>query len=83
MPILDALDATRICGRSSAALADPQAWARTSTVLARRSSPEPQHNYSWWSLVTNPQALLLTGMIGTTLAKTLVAQLVSGAGTHA
>jgi hypothetical protein len=83
MSVLDALDATRICARSSAALADPAAWSRVPTTPNRRPAAiTAPTSYSWWSLVSNPQALLVTGMIGTMVAKDFAAHILAGAGSR-
>jgi hypothetical protein len=67
MSVLDALDATRICARSSVT---PDAWTRPVPVAARRESPAQRaDDYSWRSLLRNPHALLLTGMVSTVLAQ--------------
>lgn len=69
MSVLTAIDATRICRRWSAGLDDPAAWTIPGPpVVDRARPPEPSRPYSWWSLVRNPQALLLTGMVGTAVA---------------
>jgi hypothetical protein len=64
MSVLTALDATRICARWSPD--DPAAWVMPAPVLARppRASA-PQGEYSWWSLVRNPSAILVSGLVGT------------------
>lgn len=69
MSVLDALDATRLCARWSEPLADPAAWARPlptapATPRAQRGSAEV---WSWRALARNPHAMLLTGMVGTSL----------------
>jgi hypothetical protein len=71
MSVLDALDATRICARSSVA---PDAWTRPVPVSERRGSPaQPAGgDYSWRSLLRNPHALLVTGMVSTVLVKDAV-----------
>jgi hypothetical protein len=70
MSVLDALDATRICARSSAALADPDVWRRPAPVAPRRATPaQPAGDYSWRSLLRNPHALLVTGMVSTVMVK--------------
>jgi hypothetical protein len=67
MSVLDALDATRICARSSVT---PDAWTRPVPVAARReSAAQWAGDYSWRSLLRNPHALLLTGMISTVMVK--------------
>jgi hypothetical protein len=72
MSVLNALDATRICTRWSPPLADPAAWRMPAPNVARRQ-PAPalmqQGRYSWWSVVRNPHAMLVTGVVGTVLAK--------------
>jgi hypothetical protein len=77
MSVLGALDATRICARSSAALADPDVWRRPVPVAPRRTLPAPTADYSWRLLLRNPHALLVTGMVGTTLAADAMAQIVA------
>ncbi|MFN2560649.1 MAG: hypothetical protein ABR571_05060 [Jatrophihabitans sp.] len=72
MSVLDALDATRICARSSAALADPDVWRRPVPVTPRRTLPAPAPDYSWRLLLRNPHALLVTGMVGTLMVKDAV-----------
>ena len=70
MSVLAALDATRICARSSVA---PDAWTRPVPVVARRESPTQRAgDYSWRSLLRNPQALLVTGMVSTVMVKDAV-----------
>jgi len=64
MSLLAALDATRICARDSAALADPAAWLLAPPPAPRREAPEAQRGYSWWALARNPSALLVTGLVG-------------------
>jgi hypothetical protein len=67
MSVLDALDATRICARTSAT---PDAWTRPVPVAARReSAAQRPGDYSWRSLLRNPHALLLTGMVSTVMVK--------------
>jgi hypothetical protein len=81
MSVLDALDATRICARSSAALADPEVWKRPVPVAPRRlSAAEPTGDYSWRSLLRNPHALLVTGMVSTVMVKDVVLGLVAATG---
>jgi hypothetical protein len=63
--MFDALDATRICARSSVA---PDAWRRPVPVAPARTV-RPQPDYSWRSLLRNPHALLVTGMVSTVLVK--------------
>ncbi|MDT4914044.1 MAG: hypothetical protein QOC66_3172 [Pseudonocardiales bacterium] len=69
MSVLDGLDATRICSRWSASL-DDAAWVMSAPPLPRRA-PVQVHpdRYSWWSLVRNPHAMMMTGLVGTVLAK--------------
>jgi hypothetical protein len=63
MSVLDALDATRICERWTASAPQPI------PVPIRPRVPVPAPvRYSWWTLVRNPQALLVTGLVGTMLA---------------
>lgn len=66
MSLLEALDATRIC--SSAALADPAAWARPVSTVKRVPASEPSGCFSWLSLIRNPRAMLVTGMVGGVIA---------------
>lgn len=68
---MSVLDATRICARSSAPLADPSAWLMAPPAPPRpKPEPEPSPaSYSWWSLVRNPHALLVTGMVGAVLIR--------------
>ena len=73
MSVLDALDATRICARSSVA---PDAWTRPVPVPARREIA-PAGDYSWRALLRNPHALLLTGMVGTVVATDAMVQIVA------
>jgi hypothetical protein len=68
MSVLDALDATRICARSTVA---PDAWTRPVPVAIRREI-KPAGDYSWRALLRNPQALLLTGMVSTVMVKDAV-----------
>lgn len=73
MSVLDALDATRICARSSAALAGPEAWLMAAPSAPRRTRPRTEPaGYSWWSLLRNPHAILVTGMLGPLAAKDAV-----------
>lgn len=66
---MSVLDATRICARGSAPLADPSAWLMAPPA-SPRPKPEPAPtSYSWWSLVRNPHALLVTGMVGAALIR--------------
>jgi hypothetical protein len=73
MSILAALDATRICARSSVA---SDAWTRPIPVAARRPMT-PTGDYSWRSLLRNPHALLLTGMVSTVVARDALGQVVA------
>lgn len=66
MSLLAALDATRIC--SSAALNDPAAWALPLAPVERAPAVPPGDGFSWLSLVRNPRALLVSGMVGGVLA---------------
>jgi hypothetical protein len=75
MFVLDALDATRICARSSAALADPDVWRRPVPIAPRQALPAPTTSYSWRHLVRNPHALLVTGMVSTLMVKDALARL--------
>jgi hypothetical protein len=64
MSVLTALDATRICARWSPD--DPAAWVSAPRPPERRRAAENRTaDYSWWSLVSNPYALLVTGLVGT------------------
>lgn len=63
MSLFDALDATRICERWTASTPPPVPVSSRPRVPV----PDPKH-YSWWTLVRNPQALLVTGLVGTMLA---------------
>jgi hypothetical protein len=80
MSVLNALDATRICTRWSPPLADPAAWRMPAPNVARRQ-PAPalmqQGRYSWWSVVRNPHAMLVTGVVGTILAKDAMLRILS------
>lgn len=71
MSVLDALDATRICSRWSAPLADPAVWARPIPMAPRRAAAQ-RDPYSWRSLARNPHAMLVTGMVGAVMAKDAV-----------
>ena len=66
MFLLDALDATRMC--SSAALRDPAAWAMPLAPAERGPVVAAADCFSWRSLVRNPRALLVTGVVGGVLA---------------
>jgi hypothetical protein len=69
MSVLDVLDATRLCRRWSPAL-DDAAWVAAAPLPPRREpAPTPPGRYSWWCLVRNPHAMLVTGMMGTLVAK--------------
>lgn len=66
---MSVFDATRICARWSPPPADSSAW-----LIAPPPTPRPKPvrapvRYSWWSLVRNPHALLVTGMVGAALAR--------------
>lgn len=64
MSVLTALDATRICARWSPD--DPSAWAMPAPEPVRRPRVSARPGgYSWWSLVRNPSAILVTGLVGT------------------
>jgi hypothetical protein len=79
MFVLDALDATRICARSSAALADPEVWKRPVPVTRRRPSPvQGPDTYSWRSLVRNPHAMVVAGMVGTVMVKDVMLGILAG-----
>lgn len=70
MSVLDALDATTICGRSSKLLADPAVWARPVPMTVRhRAAPTRCEGYSWRSLARNPHALMVTGIVGAVMAR--------------
>ncbi len=70
MSFLQALDATAIASRSSAALADPAAWAMGTPVVSRPKAVAPTRDrYSWWTLVRNPHAMVVTGMVGAMMAR--------------
>ena len=78
MSFLQALDATAIASRSSAALADPAAWAMAAPVVARPRPVAPARDrYSWWTLVRNPHAMVVTGMVGVMLARDAVIRTVT------
>lgn len=66
MSVRDALDATRICARWSPDAAD--AWARPVPVPARAVRAPAASRYRWRSLLRNPQALAVTGMVATVVA---------------
>jgi hypothetical protein len=77
MSVLDTLDATRICARRSAPLGDA-AWTRPVPTIARRvPAPMQRSHYSWWSLARNPHAMLVTGMVGTVLARDAVLRILA------
>lgn len=80
MSVLDALDATRICARSSVA---PDAWTRPVPVNARRGSTAQPADYTWRSLLRNPHALLLTGMVSTVMVKDVVLGMVTSGSVRA
>ena len=81
MSVLELLDATRICAHWSPA--GPDAWARPVPVphrpVTRRPLPGPPGpgpaGYSWRALARNPQALLVTGMVGALVAADSAARL--------
>ena len=62
MSLFDVLDATRLC--SSDGLADPAAWAIPIPTVERVPMAEPSGCFSLLSLVRNPRAVLVTGMVG-------------------
>ncbi len=64
MSVLAALDATRICSRRSA---DPSAWANPVPV-PERTPARTEAGFSWRSLIRNPHAILVTGLVGTAVA---------------
>lgn len=78
MSVLAALDATRICAGKSGPLPDA-AWIVPAPVVARRpAAPRPPVAYSWWCLVRNPQAVLVTGVVGALVAKNTLLELLAG-----
>lgn len=69
MSVLDVLDATRICGRWSTSLDDPEAWILPGPAVTRRQPiTTPKGDYSWLALARNPRAMLLTGMAAPLIA---------------
>jgi hypothetical protein len=66
MSVLSVLDATTLCGSSSNT---PSAPVSTPPV---RTRPAPAGPFSWWALARNPQALLVTGMLGAVVVKDAV-----------
>ena len=79
MSLLNMLDATRMC--SSAALADPAAWARPVSPARRAAASERSECFSWLSLVRNPRAMLVTGMVGGVMAADVARQMLASAST--
>jgi hypothetical protein len=80
MSFLQALDATAIASRSSAALADPAAWAMGAPVVTRPKAAAPARDrYSWWTLARNPHALVVTGMVGALMARDALLRTVAAA----
>jgi hypothetical protein len=65
MSVLQALDATRVCARWSPE--DAASWSRPVPVPPRPVRPAPPR-YRWRSLLQNPQALAITGVVGTLVA---------------
>lgn len=63
---LNALDATRVCARWSPDGAD--AWSRPVPVPARAPRPLTPDRYRWRTLLRNPKALAVTGMVATVVA---------------
>jgi hypothetical protein len=63
MSLFSRLDATRICARWSPD--DPSVWATPVPVPERARPAAAPARYSWRALVRNPQALVLTGVVGT------------------
>jgi hypothetical protein len=77
MSVLDALDATRICARRSMPLPDA-AWIISAPTVARRAPAQvPRSRYSWWSLARNPNAMLVSGMVVTALARDTVLRILA------
>jgi hypothetical protein len=74
MSVLDVLDATNLCTRWSG----PEAWALGPPEPPRRSLAAADADFSWWSLVRNPQALLLTGVIAAGLVRDNVLRPLAG-----
>lgn len=74
MSVFAALDATRLCSRWSEPLADPSAWARPLPTPPRPHVVTPA--WSWRALARNPHAMLLTGMVGTSMLAEATVRLV-------
>lgn len=69
MTLADTLDATRLCARWSAPLADPAAWVVPApAVRTARAVPAPAVPYSWRALARNPRAALVSAMVGVAMA---------------
>lgn len=66
MSVLDVFDATRLCARWTAAPAE--AWSRPVPVLDRPEPAAPTA-FSLWSMLRNPHAMAVTGMVGTLMVK--------------
>ena len=77
MSLLDVLDATRLC--SSGALADPAAWAMPLPTFERAPAADPSGRFSWSSLVRNPRAILVTGVVGGAVAVDAAVRIVAAA----
>jgi hypothetical protein len=67
MSVLAALDATRVCARASAQ--PDSAWVRAAPAPVRQVTPACVVGYSWWSFVRNPQAMLVTGLVGAAVTR--------------
>jgi hypothetical protein len=82
MSALAMLDATSICSRSSDRLTDPSAWLMAPGPV---SVPGPRPTaraevpvrYSWWTLLRNPHALMVTGLVSPLAARDAVLKRVS------
>lgn len=70
MTLFAALDATRIADHYLDD-ADPDRWSRAVPVASRTLTPVDVA-YSWWALARNPQALLLSGVVGVLVARDAV-----------
>jgi hypothetical protein len=73
MSVLAALDATTLCTPRPVAA---EAWALPVLTYEPRPVTAPAE-FSWWSLVRNPQALLLTGVITANLVRDALARAVA------
>ncbi len=71
MSLLSALDATRVADRLVDD-SDDARWARPIAVPQRQAVAAAAIGYSWWSLARNPNALLLTGMMGVLVVRDAV-----------